>query len=164
MQAPRLPNLSNKKVIKVMLHISEKFRQQNHKRCRNNTHSQYYAKIQQIHKKQLLTRIGIHTKLYKKKTSTKLTEVWCNANLIYWYDNCAAATKASSVYRSLWWSSYLSRSPLKICIDSSTVGSGTLTGWNLRSKAGSFSICFLYSSSVVAPMHWEIEQCQKCWN
>src|SRR6266702_1777779 len=35
---------------------------------------------------------------------------------------------------------------------SSTVGSLTSTGWNLRSRAGSFSMCFLYSLSVVAPM------------
>ncbi|KAJ0938691.1 hypothetical protein HanRHA438_Chr02g0052581 [Helianthus annuus] len=30
---------------------------------------------------------------------------------------------------------------------------GTLTGWNRLSSAGSFSICFRYSSSVVAPIH-----------
>ena len=35
---------------------------------------------------------------------------------------------------------------------SSTVGSSTCTGWNRRSKAGSFSIYFRYSSRVVAPM------------
>ena len=34
---------------------------------------------------------------------------------------------------------------------SSTVGSPTLIGWNRRSSAASFSTCFLYSSSVVAP-------------
>ena len=28
-----------------------------------------------------------------------------------------------------------------------------LTGWKRRSRAGSFSMCFLYSSRVVAPMH-----------
>src|SRR6266581_1533948 len=28
----------------------------------------------------------------------------------------------------------------------------TIAGWNLRSRAGSFSMCFLYSLSVVAPM------------
>ena len=37
-------------------------------------------------------------------------------------------------------------------IVSSTVGSSTITGWNLRSRAASFSIYFLYSSSVVAPI------------
>ena len=37
---------------------------------------------------------------------------------------------------------------------SSTVGSRTRTGWNLRSSALSFSIYFLYSSSVVAPIQW----------
>ena len=35
---------------------------------------------------------------------------------------------------------------------SSTVGSLTRTGWNRRSRAGSFSMCFLYSLSVVAPI------------
>ena len=35
---------------------------------------------------------------------------------------------------------------------SSTVGSETNTGWNRRASAASFSTCFLYSSSVVAPM------------
>ena len=32
------------------------------------------------------------------------------------------------------------------------VGSSTLTGWNRRSKAESFSRCLRYSSRVVAPM------------
>ncbi len=35
---------------------------------------------------------------------------------------------------------------------SSTLGSFTSTGWNRRSRAGSFSTCLRYSSSVVAPM------------
>ena len=35
---------------------------------------------------------------------------------------------------------------------SSTVGSETNTGWKRRASAASFSTCFLYSSSVVAPM------------
>src|SRR5437667_438973 len=35
---------------------------------------------------------------------------------------------------------------------SSTVGSPTYTGWKRRSSAAAFSICFLYSLSVVAPM------------
>ena len=33
------------------------------------------------------------------------------------------------------------------------LGSFTQTGWKRRSKAGSFSICCLYSSIVVAPIH-----------
>ena len=37
-------------------------------------------------------------------------------------------------------------------IVSSTVGSPTMTGWNRRSSAASFSMCLRYSSSVVAPM------------
>ena len=35
---------------------------------------------------------------------------------------------------------------------SSTVGSATITGWNRRSSAASFSMYCLYSSSVVAPI------------
>ena len=35
---------------------------------------------------------------------------------------------------------------------SSTVGSFTMTGWNLRSRAASFSTYLRYSSRVVAPM------------
>src|SRR3954453_7964123 len=35
---------------------------------------------------------------------------------------------------------------------SCTVGSPTITGWNRRSRAASFSMCLRYSSSVVAPM------------
>ena len=35
---------------------------------------------------------------------------------------------------------------------SSTLGSPTTTGWNRRSRAGSFSIRLRYSSSVVAPI------------
>ena len=37
-------------------------------------------------------------------------------------------------------------------IVSSTLGSSTITGWNLRSSAASFSMYWRYSSSVVAPM------------
>ena len=41
----------------------------------------------------------------------------------------------------------------RISIDSSTEVGSTITFWNLRSKAPSFSIYCLYSSSVVAPIH-----------
>ena len=40
-------------------------------------------------------------------------------------------------------------------IVSSTVGSFTLTGWNLRTNAASFSKYFVYSSLVVAPISWK---------
>ena len=43
--------------------------------------------------------------------------------------------------------------PFKISIVSETEGSSTVIGWNRRSKAGSRSIYFLYSSKVVAPIH-----------
>ena len=42
----------------------------------------------------------------------------------------------------------------KISIDSSGEAASIVTFWNLLSKAPSFSICFLYSSNVVAPMIW----------
>ena len=51
-----------------------------------------------------------------------------------------------------WCSSYRSFRPRRIAIVSSTLGSPTSTGWNRRSRAASFSMYFLYSSSVVAPM------------
>ena len=54
--------------------------------------------------------------------------------------------------RTPWCCSYLSFSPRRIETVSSTVGSATNTGWNRRASAASFSTCFLYSSSVVAPM------------
>ena len=39
-----------------------------------------------------------------------------------------------------------------MAIVSSTLGSATMTGWNRRSRAASFSMYLRYSSSVVAPM------------
>ena len=54
--------------------------------------------------------------------------------------------------RTPWCCSYLSFRPRRIETVSSTVGSETNTGWKRRASAASFSTCFLYSSSVVAPM------------
>ena len=54
--------------------------------------------------------------------------------------------------RTPWCASYFSFRPRRIEIVSSTVGSGTNTGWKRRASAASFSTCFLYSSSVVAPI------------
>ncbi len=58
---------------------------------------------------------------------------------------------ALSEMRTPWWTSYFSFSPRRIDTVSSTVGSETKTGWKRRASAASFSTCFLYSSSVVAP-------------
>ena len=77
-----------------------------------------------------------------------------NLSVIYLFERVAAATSALSAILTPWKTSYLSLRPRRIVIVSSTVGSFTSTGWNLRSSAGSFSIYFLYSSSVVAPMQW----------
>ena len=44
--------------------------------------------------------------------------------------------------------------PFRIVIVSSTEGGSTLTDWNRRSRALSFSMYLRYSLSVVAPTHW----------
>mmetsp|Transcript_19243 Transcript_19243/g.48695 ORF Transcript_19243/g.48695 Transcript_19243/m.48695 type:complete len:208 (-) Transcript_19243:629-1252(-) len=54
--------------------------------------------------------------------------------------------------RTPWCSSYLSLSPLRMEIVSSTEGASTSTCWKRRSSAGSFSMYFRCSSRVVAPM------------
>ena len=53
----------------------------------------------------------------------------------------------------MWKSSYCSFIFIRICRVSSFVVGSTVTFWNLLSRAPSFSIDFLYSSSVVAPIH-----------
>ena len=53
--------------------------------------------------------------------------------------------------RTPWCCSYFSLRPRRMEMVSSTVGSDTNTGWKRRASAASFSMCFLYSSSVVAP-------------
>ena len=75
-----------------------------------------------------------------------------NLSVIYLIDKSTAATMASYVIFTLWWDSYFSLNPSSIFIVSSFVGSVIKTGWNLLSNAESFSICFLYSSIVVAPI------------
>ena len=68
--------------------------------------------------------------------------------------NLTQASIADSVYFTLWWSSYLSLMLLRISIVSFMLVGSTIIFWNLLSRAPSFSIYFLYSSSVVAPIHW----------
>ena len=75
-----------------------------------------------------------------------------NRSPIYRLDSCTAASSASSVMVSLWCASYLSRRPFRISSVASGVGSPTVTGWNRRSSAASFSIYLRYSLRVVAPM------------
>ena len=77
-----------------------------------------------------------------------------NRSLMYRSESVAAAITALSVIRTPWCTSYFSLRPRRIEIVSSTLGSSTNTGWNRRSRAGSFSMCFRYSSSVVAPIAW----------
>ena len=72
-------------------------------------------------------------------------------SLMYLIDKSTAAFIAPSVIFTLWCASYLSLNPSRIFIVSSSVGSPTVTGLNLLSKALSFSIYFLYSFKVVAP-------------
>ena len=69
----------------------------------------------------------------------------------YLVDSSTAAFIDSSVIFTLWCASYLSLNPSRILIVSSSVGSFTVTGLNLLSRAASFSIYFLYSVVVVAP-------------
>ncbi len=69
-------------------------------------------------------------------------------------ESTAADTRAESAILTPWNTSYRSFRPLKIEMVSSTVGSSTITGWNRRSNAASFSIYCLYSSKVVAPIQW----------
>src|SRR5207249_3646969 len=73
---------------------------------------------------------------------------------MYRSDSSAAATMASSVIVTLWCASKVSRSPRRMVMVCSTVGSLTRTGWNRRSRAASFSMCFWYSLSVVAPIRF----------
>ena len=77
-----------------------------------------------------------------------------NLSFIYLFDNLTAEYMASSVIFTLWCASYLSLNPFIILIASSSVGSFISNGWNLLSKAASFSIYFVYSFIVVAPMTW----------
>ena len=75
-----------------------------------------------------------------------------NLSEIYLCERVAAAIRAASCILTPWKTSYLSLSPLSIEIVSATVGSSTITGWNLLSSAASFSMYSLYSSRVVAPI------------
>mmetsp|Transcript_11297 Transcript_11297/g.25964 ORF Transcript_11297/g.25964 Transcript_11297/m.25964 type:complete len:214 (+) Transcript_11297:1641-2282(+) len=59
--------------------------------------------------------------------------------------------QALSEIRTPWCSSYLGFSPRKMLTQSCTFGSGTITCWNRRSSAASFSMYLRYSSRVVAP-------------
>ena len=73
---------------------------------------------------------------------------------MYLSDNLTHASIASGEYITLWWLSYLSFIFSRIFwVSSGVVGSITTT-WNLLAKAPSFSTYCLYSSNVVAPMHW----------
>ena len=75
-----------------------------------------------------------------------------NLSFIYLSLIVAAVTRALSVILIPWNISNFSFSPRSIEIVSSTEGSFTSIGWNLLSRAASFSIYFLYSSIVVAPI------------
>ena len=61
---------------------------------------------------------------------------------------------AASVMRTAWWTSYVGLRPRRMVMAWSWVGSSTETTWKRREKAASFSMCFRYSSRVVAPMQW----------
>ncbi len=75
-----------------------------------------------------------------------------NRPLTYRSERVAAATRAASVMRTPWCTSYRSLRPRRIPMVSSVEGSPTRTGWNRRSRAGSFSMRVRYSLRVVAPI------------
>mmetsp|Transcript_20043 Transcript_20043/g.55732 ORF Transcript_20043/g.55732 Transcript_20043/m.55732 type:complete len:336 (+) Transcript_20043:1469-2476(+) len=75
-----------------------------------------------------------------------------NRLVMYLLDNSAAATSEASAMRTPWCASYRPTRPRSIDTVFSTLGSRTVTFWNRRSKAESFSMCFRYSSLVVAPI------------
>ena len=75
-----------------------------------------------------------------------------NLSVMYRLDSTAADMSALSCIFTPWNTSYLSFNPRSIDIVSSTDGSSTITGWNLRSSAGSFSMYWRYSLRVVAPI------------
>ena len=77
-----------------------------------------------------------------------------NLSVINLLESSVAAIIASSDMNNLWCSSYFGFKPLIIWIVSSIEGCSTRTIWKRLSRAESFSICFLYSSSVVAPITW----------
>ena len=76
-----------------------------------------------------------------------------NLSVIYLLVSLTQAEIASSVYSTLWCSSYLILILFKISTVSSSLVGSIIIFWNLLSKAPSFSIEVLYSSNVVAPIH-----------
>ena len=52
----------------------------------------------------------------------------------------------------MWCFSSIDAMPRIIIMALVGLGSSTTTVWNRRVRAGSFSMCFLYSAQVVAPM------------
>ena len=77
-----------------------------------------------------------------------------NRSVIYRLDRVAAAMMAPSWIFTPWKTSYRSFKPRRMAMVSSTEGSLTITGWNRRSRAASFSMYCRYSLRVVAPMQW----------
>ena len=75
-----------------------------------------------------------------------------NRSLTYRSASSTAPFSASSSMVTWWCSSYFPRSPFRISRHCSRSGSSTVTGWNLRSRAASFSMYFRYSTMVVAPI------------
>mmetsp|Transcript_63263 Transcript_63263/g.117693 ORF Transcript_63263/g.117693 Transcript_63263/m.117693 type:complete len:595 (-) Transcript_63263:44-1828(-) len=91
------------------------------------------------------TRAPVSSRTSIALSGKKRSAIYCEASFTH-------ATRASSENRNLWCASYFRAKPLRISMVSSTVGSGTMTGWKRRSSALSFSTYFLYSSMVVAPI------------
>ena len=75
-----------------------------------------------------------------------------NRSEMYRWLSVTAVTSALSAIFTPWKTSRRSRRPRRIETASSTDGSSTMTGWNRRSRAASFSRRLRYSSRVVAPI------------
>src|SRR5450759_4130276 len=75
-----------------------------------------------------------------------------NLSVMYWLDSVTAADTASWETVTPWCFSNRSRIPSSISMACAMVGSPTITGWNRRARAGSFSMYLRYSSLVVAPV------------
>ena len=73
---------------------------------------------------------------------------------IYLIASSVAVFIAFEVIFKLWNFSYFGFIPFKILIVCFFVGSQTIIGWKRLSSAGSFSMCFAYSSIVVDPISW----------
>ena len=77
-----------------------------------------------------------------------------NRSVMYRSESSTAWRRIPSGIFTPWNCSYLGARPWRIFTESSMEGSFTVTGWNRRSRAVSFSMDLRYSLKVVAPITW----------